>query len=62
MNINNVKWASKHDWFISSRLIRATGTYAVTVRDFIPNDETGEYEDITIRFGMINELREWAGY
>ena len=60
MTVSQVRWASQHDWFLSSK---ATSTgFKVTVEDFVYRVTTGQYESAKTIFTDINELKAWAGY
>lgn len=54
MNNNQIKWASKHDWFI-----KANGE-GVLVKDVVSVD--GVAQESQIQIDDFQELIEWAGY
>ena len=56
----HVRWASQHDWFIHATV--HGGCNVIHVRDFVPNDATGEYDETVRKFGCLDQLRAWAGY
>ena len=60
MTASQVRWASTHDWFLSSK--NTDSVYTVTVRDFIFEISTQEYEQVSIKYTDINKLKSWAGY
>jgi len=54
-----VRWASQHDWFISSKW-RGNG-YEVTVQGHTP-DFRGGWIESKPTFTNIERLKQWAGY
>lgn len=53
MTKRQAKWASSHDWYISTHKLN-DGTWGVKVN---------EYESCTVvRFSDIDKLYAWAGY
>lgn len=54
MNKQQIKWASLHDWFISSHVL-ANGTLGVKVNDDM---KAGYF----LRFDSFIKLTLWAGY
>ena len=59
MNIQQVNWASQHDWFICS--IGDQGDdYIAVVRVFVELD--GKLVEFVEYFDSYQKLREWAGY
>ena len=59
MTASQVRWASQHDWFLSSSVIETEFAFGfmVTVRSDIP-----EWNTANIKFTDINKLKAWAGY
>lgn len=55
MTTEQIKWAVKHDWFISE-----IEPGVVLVRDEWTSD--GELHSSVAHFGDYQRLREWAGY
>jgi len=55
MTASQVRWATQHDWFISSTHIGHV--YTVTVSSDRP-----EWNTANIQFTDINKLKAWAGY
>lgn len=55
MTIQQVIWASQHDWFIESIVVRISGQIRIHVRDdmIVGN---------TLGFNDFDELKQWAGY
>lgn len=55
------EWASKHDWFVSSREVE--GIWFVTDKEIMPPVVAGgEYVEQLQEFKWFEELRAWAGY
>ena len=62
MNKQQMLWAKGHDWFVDASYRKGPDCWIVIARDYVPNDDTGEYEMVHVRFGMYEMLRDWAGY
>ena len=54
LTASQVKWASKHDWFISSSKLAGRDGYKVIVADRADGIELNYYD--------FDDLKEWAGY
>ena len=60
MTASQVRWASQHDWFLSSK--QTDYVYTVIVTGYEWSDMLKEYYPIPLQFTDINELKAWAGY
>lgn len=69
MNLNQVKWAMQHDWFVSSYgnfdvcpiLENATESYVVVAKEVVKL-ESDEIVECEMFFDDFAKLRAWAGY
>tara|TARA_R110000822_G_scaffold53019_2_gene136851 strand:- start:493 stop:675 length:183 start_codon:yes stop_codon:yes gene_type:complete len=60
VNKQQIRWASQHDWFVSSECIEGEGV--VTVIDYISSETQPELYLTHPVFTDYKELKEWAGY
>ena len=58
MTLEQVKWASEHDWFIT--YTTNNGIYGVIAKDDYSID--GKLHSKDVDFTDFKELRIWAGY
>lgn len=54
-----VKWASRHDWFVREQLWE--GKLSVVVEESLHTAELGNYTEQS-EFANFVELKAWAGY
>lgn len=64
MNIQQVRWAEQHDWFVEARLIESSplvGQYMVFAKcGVVGKDRNVSWEEFATE--SFEELRAWAGY
>ena len=56
MTDSQIKWASQHDWYVSSN----SGN--VFANDVVYNSKTKQSETTLVSFNNFSDLYTWAGY
>ncbi len=69
MTLNQVRWAEKHDWYVSS--CKGSCGYTVEVIEHVRLTggtvvdlpiSVGHYKTMTYTFYNYDDLKRWAGY